>query len=231
MTEPLVLVPGHLCDQAMWAHQRAHLADLAAVSIASTVGSDTMAGMARAVLAAAPPRFALAGLSMGGYIALEIMRQAPARVTRLALVDTMASLGTPAAAERRRQMIALLEAGRFDEVLAIFTPLLVHQSRLSDMPLMDELARMTRRIGPKAALDQQRAMLARPDSLPGLARITCPAVVICGRQDVLTPLAESETMAAGIPGAKLVAIEDCGHMSTMERPQAVTAVLRYWLQA
>jgi len=230
MGDPLVLVPGHLCDPAMWAHQRQHLGDLAEISIAGTLGGDSMARMAGAILGAAPPRFALAGLSMGGYLALEIMRRAPDRVSRLALLDTKAEADTPASKERRQRMLAYLREGRFEEVLKDFAPLLVHADRLKDAVLMAEIDRMMRRIGAKAAQDQQQAMLTRDEMLALLPRIACPTVVICGRQDVLTPLASSEIMAKAIPGARLVVIEDCGHMTTMERPQAVTAVLRYWLQ-
>jgi pimeloyl-ACP methyl ester carboxylesterase len=230
MKTPLLLVPGHLCDAALWAHQLQYLADLADMTVAETTGGSSMAAMARAILAKAPQRFALAGLSMGGYIALEIMRQAPGRVERLALLDTMASGNTPAQLERRRRMMDLLRAGRFDAMLEEFKPLLVHPARYGDAVLMDAIDTMMRRTSPATALDQQQAMLDRADSLPVLARIACPTLVLCGRQDALTPLGAHEEMARGIPGARLVAIEDCGHMAPMERPEAVTAVLRYWLQ-
>jgi pimeloyl-ACP methyl ester carboxylesterase len=230
MKTPLLLVPGHLCDAALWSHQARYLADMADISVADTSGGDSMAAMARAILARAPQRFALAGLSMGGYIAFEIMRQAPQRVERLALLDTMAAGNTPASIERRQRMMNLLRTGQFDAMLAEFKPLLVHPARLADAALMGEIDAMTRRIGAKLALDQQQAMLDRADSLPLLARIACPTLVLCGRQDALTPLAAHEEMARGVPGARLVVIEDCGHMAPMERPEAVTAVLRYWLQ-
>jgi len=231
MKTPLLLVPGHLTDAAMWAHQARHLADMADISIADMTGSDSMAGLANSILAKAPQRFALAGLSMGGYVSFEIMRQAPERVSRLALLDTMAAGNNPTQIERRTRFMDLTRTGRFEDVLAEFTPLLVHPARHQDAALMDELGRMTRRVGAKVALDQQQAMLDRPDSRPDLAGIACPTLVLCGRQDALTPLAAHEEMAAGIKGAKLVVVEDCGHMSTMEKPEAVTAVMRYWLQA
>ncbi|MCK6451281.1 MAG: alpha/beta hydrolase [Alphaproteobacteria bacterium] len=230
MKSPLLLVPGHLTDAAMWAHQTRHLADIADMTVADVPDSRSMAAMAKAILAKAPARFALAGLSMGGYIAFEIMRQAPARVERLALLDTMAAGNNAAQIERRIKFMDMIRNGRFEDVLAEFTPLLVHPARVQDKVLMDEIGRMARRVGAQAALDQQQAMLDRPDSRPDLARIACPTLVLCGRQDALTPLAAHEEMAAGIKGAKLVVIEDCGHMSTMEKPEAATAVMRYWLQ-
>jgi pimeloyl-ACP methyl ester carboxylesterase len=230
MKTPLLLVPGHLTDAAMWAHQTRHLADIADMTVADVPDSPSMAGMARAVLAKAPPRFALAGLSMGGYIAFEIMRQAPERVTHLALLDTMAAGNSPMHVERRHKFMGMLRDGRFDAVLSEFVPLLVHPARMQDKALMGELDAMNRRVGAQTALAQQQAMLDRPDSRPDMARIACPTLVLCGRQDALTPLAAHEEMAAGIKGAKLVVVEDCGHMSTMEKPEAVTAVMRYWLQ-
>lgn len=230
MKAPLLLVPGHLTDAAMWAHQTRHLADLADMTVADAPGSQSMAAMAKAILARAPARFALAGLSMGGYIAFEIMRQAPERVTRLALLDTMAAGNNAAQIERRTKFMGMIRNGRFEDVLAEFTPMLVHPARVRDKMLMDEIGRMARRVGAQAALSQQQAMLDRPDSRPDLARIACPTLVLCGRQDALTPLAAHEEMATGIKGAKLVVIEDCGHMSTMEKPEAATAVMRYWLQ-
>ncbi|MCC7049263.1 MAG: alpha/beta fold hydrolase [Alphaproteobacteria bacterium] len=227
---PLLLVPGHLCDAALWSHQIRYLADIADMTVADTDGGSTMAAMARAILAKAPPRFALAGLSMGGYLAFEIMRQAPQRVERLALLDTMASGNTPASTERRKRMMDLLRADRFDAMLEEFKPLLIHPARLGDLELMGDIDAMTRRIGPRLALDQQQAMLDRADALGLLPRIACPTLVLCGRQDALTPLVEHEKMAKGIPGARLVIIEDCGHLAPMEMPEAVTAVMRYWLQ-
>ncbi len=230
MKAPLLLVPGHLTDAAMWAHQTRHLADLADMTVADVPDRQSMAAMAKAILARAPARFALAGLSMGGYIAFEIMRQAPERVTRLALLDTMAAGNNAAQIERRTKFMGMIRNGRFEDVLAEFTPMLVHPARVRDKTLMDEIGRMARRVGAQAALSQQQAMLDRLDSRPDLARIVCPTLVLCGRQDALTPLAAHEEMAAGIKGARLVVIEDCGHMSTMEKPEAATAVMRYWLQ-
>ncbi len=227
---PLVLVPGLLCDAALWRHQAAHLGGLAEVIVADTTRRDTIAGMAEDILDAAPARFALAGLSMGGYVALEIMRRAGERVERLALLDTSARADTPEQTRRRRDLIALARRGRFKGVTPRLLPLLVHPARLEDADLVATVTAMAERVGRDAFLRQQTAIMGRPDSRGDLAGIVCPTLVLCGREDALTPVEHHREMADGIPGARLVIVEDCGHLAPLERPYAVTAVLRYWLQ-
>jgi len=224
----LVLLHGLLCDAALWRHQAEHLADVAEIIIPDLTVQDSMAAMAEAALAMAPERFALAGLSMGGYVAQEIMHRAPGRVERLALLDTSARDDTEEQAARRRGLMELAQKGRFKGVTSRLLKLYLHPDCLHG-PLGEEVTAMTQRVGRDAFLRQQTAIRGRPDSRPGLAAIRCPTLVICGRQDALTPLEWSEEIAALVPGARLVVIEDCGHLSTMERPQAVTALLRYWL--
>lgn len=232
---PLVLVPGLLCDGALWRYQAEHLADIAAVGVADVTGHDSMEAMAQAVIEAAPAgRFALAGLSMGGYVAFEIMRQAPERVARLALFDTSARSDTAEQIRRRTDLMELARKGKFKGVTKSLLELFLHPDRLHDTPLTESIMAMAERVGRDAFLRQQEAIKSRADSRPTLAAlgdaIDCPTLVACGRQDTLTPLSWSEEIAAGIPGAKLVAVEDCGHMSTMERPEATTALMRDWLQ-
>ena len=189
-----------------------------------------MAEVARDVLADAPfESFALAGLSMGGYISLEIMRQAPQRVRKLALLDTAARGDTPEQTERRHAFIELANRGKFLGITETLMPLLVHPSRLADTALTDAIKLMAKNVGKDAFLRQQRAIMSRADSRPLLATIRCPALVLCGRQDQLTPLDRHEEMAAGIKGAKLDVLEECGHMSTMEKPDQVNRALRHWL--
>jgi len=229
---PLVLVPGLLCDKQLWRSQVEDLADVADIWIADHTRADTMAGVARDVLADVPfTRFALAGLSMGGYIALEIMRQAPQRVTRLALLDTAASGELPEQTQRRLDFIAFAERGHFDRVTDTLLPLLIHSARQGERSLTDTVKSMARNIGKDAFIRQQRAIMSRADSLGLLAGIACPTLVLCGRQDALTPLARHEEIAAGIKGARLEVIEDCGHLSTLEKPAEVNAALRRWLAA
>ncbi|MBE0619534.1 MAG: alpha/beta fold hydrolase [Burkholderiales bacterium] len=227
---PLVLLPGLLCDAQLWQPQVESLSDIADIWIADHTRSDTMAGVARDVLADAPfASFALAGLSMGGYIALEIMRQAQQRVTRLALLDTAAGAELPEQTQRRKELIALAERGEFSRVTEILLPLLIHPARLAEPALSDVIKSMARNVGKDAFVRQQQAIMSRADSLKQLATIASPTLVLCGRQDVLTPLARHEEIAAGVEGARLEVIEDCGHLSTLERPDTVNAALRRWL--
>jgi pimeloyl-ACP methyl ester carboxylesterase len=232
MTEPLVLLPGLLCDAALWAPQVRALRGLVdPIMIGDLTRHDTLGGMADAVLAEAPPRFALAGLSMGGYCAQEIMRRAPERVTRLALLDTSARADSEEQRARRRGLIELAQKGEFKGVTPRLLPLLIHPGRLEDKPLTDTVTGMAERIGKDAFLRQQKAIMGRPDGRPDLARIACPTLVLVGRQDALTPVALHEEIAAGIPGSRLVVIEDSGHLTTLERPEPVNAALEEWLAA
>jgi pimeloyl-ACP methyl ester carboxylesterase len=226
---PLLLLPGLLCDRALWAAQVEDLADVAEPRVADMTRDDSLDGMARRALGEAPPRFALAGLSMGGYAALALMRMAPERVERLALLDTSARPDTPEQTERRRDLIALVGRGQFKGVPARLMPLFVHPDRLADAALTGAIAAMVARVGKDAFLRQQAAIMARPDSRPDLPRIACPTLVLCGREDALTPPAVSQEIAARVPGAALEIIERSGHMTTMERPAAVNAALRRWL--
>ena len=227
---PLVLVPGLLCDAQLWQHQVDGLADIADIWIADHTRSTTMAGVAADVLAdAAFAGFALAGLSMGGYVCLEIMRQAPGRVTRLALLDTAAVGEMPEQTKRRLAFIELAQRGKFSEVTDALLPLLIHSARLAEHPLVDAIKSMARNIGKDAFIRQEQAIMSRADNLALLATIRCPTLVLCGRQDALTPPARHEQIAARIEGAQLEVIEDCGHMSTMEKPVEVNAALRGWL--
>jgi pimeloyl-ACP methyl ester carboxylesterase len=230
MTEPLVLLPGLLCDAALWAPQVDALRGLAdPIVIGDLTRHDSMGAMAEATLALAPPRFALAGLSMGGYCAQEIMRRAPERVTRLALLDTSARADSDEQRSRRRGLIELAQKGEFKGVTPRLLPLLIHADRLVDKPLTTFVMGMAERVGMDAFLRQQKAIMGRPDGRPDLARIACPTLVLVGRQDVLTPVPLHEEIAAGVPGARLVVIEESGHLTTLERPGPVNEALEAWL--
>ena len=227
----LLLLPGLLCDPRLWAAQAEGLSDIADVTIADMTKDNSIAGMVRRALNEAPDRFALAGLSMGGYAALEAMRQAPGRVERLALLDTGARADTPEQTTRRKDLIALAQRGEFKAVSPRLLPLFIHEDRLSDTALVAEIAAMADAVGKEAFLRQQQAIMGRPDSRPGLGAIECPTVVVCGREDRLTPLELSEEIVSLIPHATLEIVENCGHLSTMERPDEVNAILRAWLAA
>jgi len=186
--------------------------------------------MARGILEAAPERFALAGLSMGGYVSLEVMRQAPGRVEALALLDTSARPDTPEQTEARLALIELARAGRFDEVWQGLLPKVVHPDRVEEPGIRTAVREMAYTVGPEGFERQERAIIGRPDSRPDLPNIPCPTLVLCGRDDALTPPHLHEELADGIPEASLRQIDNCGHLSTLERPEAVTRAMRAWLE-
>jgi pimeloyl-ACP methyl ester carboxylesterase len=226
---PIVLVPGLACSPRLYAEQLAPLWRFGPVTVADHTRDESMAAIAGRILASAPPRFALAGLSMGGYISMEIMRQAPERVLRLALLDTTARPDTPEQSERRRAQIALAKDGRYGEVVDQLYGLLVHPMRLQDEALRRIVDQMADEVGASAFVRQQQAILGRIDSRPGLAAITCPTLVLVGDGDALTPPDRAEEMAGAIPGARLVVVPRCGHLSTLECAEAVTAAMEAWL--
>jgi len=226
---PIVLVPGLNCSPRLYAPQMPALWRFGPVTVADHTRDDSMAGIARRILDAAPPRFALAGLSMGGYIAFEIIRQATGRVAKLALLDTGSRADTPEATAKRHTNIALAQSGRFNDVIDPQFPLYVHPDRVSDKVLKADYLAMCHDVGPQAYVRQLQAIMTRVDSRPLLPMIDCPTLVLVGEQDTATPPELSEEMAAGIPSAKLVKIPACGHLSTMERPEAVTKALVEWM--
>jgi pimeloyl-ACP methyl ester carboxylesterase len=226
----LLLLPGLLCDARLWRDQAAALAPLAAPVVADLTLDDRIAAMAARALASLDGPFALAGLSMGGYVALEIMRQAPGRVTRLALFDTGARADTDEQKRRRRGLIGLSRSGLFRGVTPRLLPSLIHPSRL-DGPLAGEVMAMAERVGKDAFLRQQEAIMHRIDSRPHLRSIAVPTLVGVGTDDALTPPALAAEMAALIPGARLRHFIHAGHLPTMEVPEAVTAAMAAWLTA
>jgi len=228
---PVVLVPGLNCSARLYAEQIPALWRFGQVTVADHTRDDSMAAIAARILAAAPPRFALAGLSMGGYIALTILQQAPERVRKLALLDTSARPETPEQTARRKPQIALAESGRFGEVSALQFPIFVHRNRHGDEALKRLVRTMAEETGAQAFLRQQHAIIARGDARPLLATIRCPTLVLVGEGDELTPPALSEEIVAGIPGARLVVVPDSGHLSTLEQPVAVTKALVDWMEA
>lgn len=227
-TPALLLLPGLLCDARLWRDQMQALGGQVECRVADLTQDDSIAAMAARALAAAPARFALCGLSMGGYVAFEILRQAPERVTRLALLDTSARPDTPEQARRRRGLMALTRNGRFRGVTPRLLPQLVHPAHLEG-PVAEEVMAMAERVGKDAFLRQQAAILGRPDSRPLLPGIRIPSLVAVGEADVLTPPSLAEEIAAGIPGARLARLPGCGHLPPLEDPAATTALLRDWL--
>lgn len=228
---PVVLLPGLLCDAALWAPQIAALGDIAECWVADLTQDDSMAGMAARALADAPfERFALVGFSMGGFVAFEILRQARHRVRRLALLDTSPWGDTPERREERERFIELTERFKgFAPISRTVLPSMLPPSRQGDEALVATVKDMAERVGAAAFIRQQRAILGRTPAVPELPGIEIPTLVLCGDEDVRTPVEWHRDMATGIPGARLVVIPACGHMSTLECPEAVNTALREWL--
>lgn len=227
---PVVLIPGLLCSPRLFAEQVPALWRSGPVTVADHTRDDTIAAIARRILTTAPPRFALAGLSMGGYIALEIMRQAPARVVKLGLLDTSARADTPEQSQLRRALIAATESGRFAEIPDQLYPRLVHPDRLDDEALRRTMRPMADETGPEVFIRQQRAILGRPDSRASAADIRCPTLVLVGDSDQIAPPEVAAELASIIAGAQLVTVPACGHMSTLERPDEVTRAMVEWME-
>ena len=226
---PFLLLPGLLEDADAFEHPVKDLAGVARCAVADLTRSETIADLAADALAQAPAgRFALAGHSMGGYVALEILRRAPERVERLALLNTHARPDSPEATANRRRLMALAERD-FAAVSAELFPNLVAPARREEAELSGKVTEMALATGKEAFLRQERAIIGRIDSRPHLPAIRCPTLVVAGRLDAIMPVELLEELAHGIPGARLEVLEDSGHMSTLERPEAVTGLLRDWL--
>jgi pimeloyl-ACP methyl ester carboxylesterase len=230
MKTPLLLLPGLLCDQALWAHQLENMNDVADSVVTDMTRDSTMAGMAKRILDSAPERFALCGLSMGGYCALEIMRQAPERVERLALLDTSARPDTAEQTERRLEFIETVQDNNFEDVLDALLPLFILPRRQTEGDFYKIIRSSATTLGQEVFIRQQQAIMSRGDGREILASINCPSLILCGDQDALTPPDLHHEMAQLIPNATLNIVEDCGHLAPLERPQTTTAALKAWLE-
>lgn len=228
-SEPIVLIPGLLCSARLFSKQIPALWPHGPVTIADHRRGDTVEALATQVLTDAPPRFALAGLSMGGYIAMTVWRMAPERVTRLALLNCSAGADRPERSAARRELISLAENGRFAEIVDRHLPTFLHRQRQHDAALVAEVRAMAAEVGAEAYARQQRANMARPDMRPILPGIACPSLVLVAGDDELIPPALSREMADLIPDVRIIEIPGCGHLSTLEQPEAVNAALLAWL--
>ena len=228
MTLPLLLLPGMMCDARLFAPQIAAIHDRA-VTVAPITGADHVAALAREVLDHAPPRFALAGLSMGGIVAMEVMAQAPERVAGLCLMDTNPKAEHPKVAEARQPQMARVRNGELRVVMRDE----MKPNYLADGPgrqaVLDLCMDMAEALGPDVFLRQSRALMTRADRQDTLRAVAVPSLVLCGREDALCPLHRHELMAELIPGATLAVIEGAGHLPTLERPEVVTVALSAWL--
>lgn len=225
----LVLLPGLVNDSRLWQHQASGLADIAHVSVGDLTKGHTIAEMASDILASAPAQqFVLAGLSMGGYVALEIMRQAPERVLALALLDTSARPDTPTSLEKRSAVIEQAESN-YQAVIEELMPKQLHAVHMDDAELVSMITDMAMSLGNKTFIRQQRAIAGRIDSIPSLSLITCPTLVLCGRDDAITPIGLHQEMVTEIEGAGLVIVDNCGHLSALEQPTRINEALTQWL--
>ena len=225
---PVMLASGQLLTAESWAPQRAAWADRD-VRHADHTRDETIAGMADRLLAAAPPRFVLVAHAMGGFVAMEVMRRAPERVARLALVATLASADGPAQTARRQGYIDLVAAGRFDRVIEERIPMLFPPDRRDDAALLGVARRMAADTGAQTFLRQQRAIMGRIDSRPSLARITAPTLLVRGTGDGITTAEQQAEMLAAMPQARLETLPGVGHLPMLEAPAATTAILTRWI--
>lgn len=230
MAETLVLIPGLACTARLFEPQISALAGSRNVVVADHRQDDSIPAIAARLLRDAPERFSLAGLSMGGYVALEVMRQASGRVQRLALLDTSARPDTPEASQDRERLIALAQAGRFEDTFSRAWPRLVHPERQSDKALQEVVFGMMRETGPDAYIRQQRAIMGRVDSRPLLPTIEIPTLILVGDADVITPPEIAREMADMIEWSSLVVIPGSGHSSTLEQPEKVAQAMQAWLE-
>jgi pimeloyl-ACP methyl ester carboxylesterase len=229
-TLPLLLVPGLVCSPRIYAPQLPALWQLAPVMFPNHIRDNTMAGIAKRILDEAPKRFALAGHSMGGYIVLEMFRQAPERIARLALLSTSARPETPEASERRKGWIAETKAGGYRGILERLYANFVHPKRANDAAIRKIVMDMADDVGPERFIAQLEAIMSRADSRPLLETVKCPTLVLTSDTDNMVPNEFSHELAKGIGGAKLVVIPDCGHLPQLEKPDAMTDALRDWLR-
>ncbi len=226
----LAFACAHLTDERLYAALIERLSPRYDCRVFAFRDHDSLRGMASELLSDTPGRFTLIGLSLGGYVAFEVLRLSPERVERLVLLDTTAAEDTPARRDGRLADIAKVEAGGIDALVPELPRRWLLPAHAQRADLVALMADMARSIGARGQRNQQLAMLARPDSHADLSRLLVPTLILCGRQDPVTPVADHEAMAACVPGARLELIDDCGHLSALEQPEAVCRMLNDWLK-
>lgn len=222
MKVPLILVSGLLCDESVWAHQIKNLSDLAVIKVVCP-NQDRPQKMVEEILSQSPDRFALAGHSMGGWLALEVMRRAPEKVTHLCLLNTTAKPDTPIKKAKRQEMIQRVENGQFSDIVEELVNNFVFNADLKSKVKM-----MLQKSGEHAFIREERSMLLRAECLSILPTIHCPTLVIHADKDKVFTLEDHQELASNIPNANLSILENCGHMSPMEKPEELTSLLRSW---
>jgi pimeloyl-ACP methyl ester carboxylesterase len=227
---PLLLLPGTLCDATLFAHQLAHLSDIVIPRVVLVHLQDNLGDVARDVLSQVDGEFAVAGLSYGGIVAFELWRQAPERIVRMALLNTNPHAASPQTREKQQRFVGMAHLGAFREITTDFLKdTMLHPDHQQDLALRRAVLHMAENIGVQGFVNTVRAQLARPNALPDLPSITCPTLVLTGREDIVVPLPVHEEMARLLPNSHLVILEQCGHLSTLEQPVLVTQALRDWL--
>lgn len=225
----LVFICAHLTDERLYAHQVQALRDSHDCHVFAFREFETLGGMAEQLLAATPARFTLIGLSLGGYVAFEVIRRQRERIQRLVLLDTRATADNETVRLGRLADIAKVQAGGIDALIPELPARWLHPAHSSQPELVELMASMARSIGERGQFNQQQAMLARPDSHADLRALRIPTLIACGREDATTPLADHEAMRDCVPGARLAVIEHCAHLPTIEQPAALTSLLNEWL--
>jgi pimeloyl-ACP methyl ester carboxylesterase len=226
---PLVFACAHLTTELLFTRQVAAVADVAESQIITFRTQSSMRAMAEHLLANAPPRFILIGLSLGGYAAFEVLRHASERVAGLVLMDTRADADDPVRTANRLRAIEIVANGGIDALIPTLPALWMHPRSAANPEMVSTLTTMARDIGDSGQHNQQRAMMARGDSYDTLRAVRVPTLILCGREDIPTPLSEHEAMHKAVAGSTLEIIENCGHLSTIEQPEAVNRALRNWL--
>jgi len=227
----LLLIAGQLCTSSLWKDVVPKLSDVANVRIVMPQALDSIKSIASNILESAPETFSLCAHAMGGFIAFEIIRIAPQRVERLALLDTLATPDFPEQIARRHAYTKLLEQGEFLDIVQTRIPMLLHPDRVSDAPLISTILEMARDTGQDKFVIQQKAIMSRRDSRPDLGKINAVTLVLAGDADGIVSIERTRELADGIPHAKLVLIEGCGHLAPLEKPDAVSKALLQWMQS
>jgi pimeloyl-ACP methyl ester carboxylesterase len=230
MAKPiLILLPGQLCDDALWESQRQALNDIVEIRVGDLTRDDNVGAMAERILAEAPPRFAVCGLSLGGYVAFEIIRRVPNRVTHLGLMNTSARADAVEQSEKRERSLRAARIGAFKGVTPRFLPTILHPDHVADPVMAKIVLEMTERVGRVAFEYQQHAAISRPESRDLLPSIRCPTLIVGGHEDRVAPPLLQEEIAAGIPEAQLEILEVCGHLAPIEQADEVNRLMRVWL--
>ncbi|MGB7337280.1 MAG: alpha/beta hydrolase [Phototrophicaceae bacterium] len=227
---PLLLLPGTLCDATLFEHQVTHLADIAAPQVIDVHRQDNLADVARYVLSQVTGKFAVAGLSYGGIVTFELWRQAPERIVKIALLNTNPYHAASKTVEVQQRFVGMAHLGKFQEITTNYLKdTMLHPDHQKDMILREKILNMAKTIGIEGFVNEVKAQLARPNSIYDLPNITCPTLVLTGREDAVVPLFAHAMMYDHLPHSRFIVIENCGHLSTMEQPENVTQALRDWI--